>query len=416
MNFLQKNIGVILIFILGICFWFLGNQSLFGKNKQEISIHKEDIFASPKIDEAKEIIKKEYYHFDQKSKFDIENAMIQSIVWSLWDRHSSYFSPKEAKDFTEVLRWDFEWIWAVIDEHMKWIIIRKVFPLSPASKSWLQDGDILTRIGKESIVWLSVEQAVKKIRWPKWSQVEVTYLRGEKYIENTIFVTRDMIVIPSTQEKMLSWSLGYLEVAFFGDHTREEFQTSLQNLTASWAKGIILDFRNNGWGYLESAVDVLSFLLPDKVKAVTTRENDPKKTETLLTKKTKDTNENIPLVMIVNSLSASATEIVAWALQDYSRAIIVWEKSYGKWSVQSPFILQDGSILKVTIGKWYTPNDRGIDGSGITSDISIPLFDRDFTTRYDRQLEWAKKTLEELIKTKNYDTTIETMKQQDFTK
>ena len=124
-------------------------------------------------------------------------------------------------------------------------------------------------------------------------------------------MTRDTIIVPSTQEKILSGSIGYIEIAFFGEHTREEFRKSFQNLVSSGATGIILDFRNNGGGYLDSAVDVLSFLLPDKKEAVITRENDLKKTQTLFTRKTQNTNEKIPLVMIVNGLSASATEIVA---------------------------------------------------------------------------------------------------------
>lgn len=420
MIFLQKNRILFLIFIFGGVLGFFWNfySSWINSWEQNSNLIKgnEDVFTSKKIIEARRIIENEYYHFNEKTKEEIENAMISAMVWSLWDRHSTYFPPKEAKEFSEVLRWDFEGIWAVIDEHMKWIIIRKIFPSSPAEKAGLQDGDILTYVGNESLLWLTTEQAVKKIRWPKGSKTQITYLRGEKYSENKTEVTRDTIIVPSTQEKILSGSIGYIEIAFFGEHTREEFQKSFHNLISSGATWIILDFRNNWWGYLDSAVDVLSFLLPDKKEAVITRENDIKKTQILFTKKIQNTNEKIPLVMIVNGLSASATEIVAWALQDYSRSIIVWEKSYGKWSVQEPFILGDGSILKITIGRWYTPKDRGIDGNGISPDVPIPIFEKDFTNHYDRQLEWAKKVLETLIQTKNSQETIEKMKKEDFTK
>lgn len=423
MIFLQKNRILFLIFIFGGFLWFIWNSlyfwisSLQSWKKTSIqTIENEDVFSSKKIIDARKIIENEYYHFNEKTKEDIENGMISAMVWSLGDKHSTYFPPKDAKEFSEVLRGDFEGIWAVIDENLKWIIIRKIFPLSPASKAGLQDGDIMTHVGLESLIWLSTEQAVKKIRWPKWSKTKITYLRWEKYIESTVEVTRDTILIPSTQEKMLSGSLGYMEIAFFWEHTREEFQKSLQNLISSWATGIIMDFRNNGWGYLDSAVDVLSFFLPDNKEAVITRENDLKRTQILFTKNTKNTNKDIPLVMIINWLSASATEIVAWALQDYSRAIIIGEKSYGKWSVQEPFVLQDGSILKITIGRWYTPKDRGIDGNGISPDVGIPLFEKDFTNHYDRQLEWAKKILLDLIKSKSAKNTIDLMKKEDFTK
>ena len=192
---------------------------------------------------------------------------------------------------------------------------------------------------------------------------------------------------------------------------------SFNNLTNSGAKGIILDFRNNGGGYLDTAVDILSFLLPDKSVAVITRENKKNSQITLFTKQNKFTNTTLPVVMLINELSASATEITAWALQDFDRAIILGEKSYGKWSVQEPFALDDGSMLKITIGKWYTPKDRWIDGLGITPDVVIPILTKDFTNSYDRQFEWAKKALDLLIKNANsVEKTRSELKSVDFIK
>lgn len=426
MPFSQKNILFPLFFILG----FLSAVLLFGysswasssfvdKNQTTTttgSISKE-VFTSKKIQEAQSLIQKEYYHFSEKTKDDIENGVITSLVWSLGDKHSSYFTIKQAKDFSEVLRGDFDGIGALIDEDLKGILIRKVFADSPAEKSWLKAGDILTFVGWESMRWLSTEEAVKKIRGPKWSNVVVKYIRGESDIESEIQITRWTVLIPSSEGKMLTGSIGYIEVASFWEHTKEEFQKSLIDLTASGAQGLIIDFRNNGGWYLDTAVDILSFLLPEKSPAVITRENDPKKTETLLTIKNPYTNTSIPVVMLVNELSASATEITAWALQDYGRALIVWQKTYGKWSVQQPFTLSDGSILKITIGRWYTPKDRWIDGIGITPDILIPLLSKDFEKSYDRQFEWARRIMEILLKNENsVEKTKEAVKAIDFTK
>ena len=314
---------------------------------------------------------------------------------------------------------NFEGIGAVIDEHMKGIVIRKVFDTSPAKKSWLEDGDIILKVGNDSMLGMRADEAVKKIKWPKGSKVQITYIRWENAIPNTIEITRDTINIPSTQERMFTWAfldIGYIEVAFFWERTPEEFQKSLQKITASWAKAVVLDFRNNGWWYLDAAVDILSLLLPDHTLAVTTKENDPQKTESLYTKSNIYTNTSLPIIMIINNLSASATEIVAWALQDHKRAIIIGEQSYGKWSVQEPFILKDGSILKLTIAKWYTPEDKNIDNNGITPDILIPLFDRDFTARYDRQVENAKMILNTSLSTNmGREKVIEEMKKKDFT-
>lgn len=375
-----------------------------------------DIFSSPKIEEVKKVIEKEYYKFSLKKKEDIENGVITSLVSALGDKHSTYFPQKEAKEFSEVLRGDFEGIWAVIDEHMRGIIIRKVFPSSPAEKAWLWAWDIITHVGDVSLIGMSVEDAVKKIRWPKWSQAVLKFLHGDLFEEKSVTVTRDMILLPSTTEKMLTGSVWYIEVAFFWDHTTEEFRKSLENVIHSWATSIILDFRNNGWGYLDTSVDLLSLFLPSHQVAVRTRENHRESPEEYMTYMTEETNINIPLVIIVNSLSASATEIFAWALQDYGRAIIVGEKTYGKWSVQTPFVLEDGSILKLTIGRWFTPKDKSIDGNGITPDIVIPLFDRDFSQKFDRQLDGAYKIIQSLSGDKDTKKTIESFSGSDFSK
>lgn len=377
-----------------------------------------DVFSSPKIEQAKKIIKKEYYQFNEKSKKEIEDGMLQSIVESLWDKHSSYFNQKDAKEFKEVLRWDFEWIGAVIDRHMKGILIRKVFDTSPAKKAGLQDGDIILKVGKESMVWVSTEEAVKRIRWPKWSKVLIEYLRWQNEVK-TVEITRGTIMIPSVESKILSWStIGYIEVSFFGDNTTNEFTNGLLNLTKSWATSFILDFRDNGWGYLDTAVDLLSYFFKEDTLVVRTRENDPNKTEELKTHKTpKLFKENLPVVMLINNLSASATEIVAWAFQDYWRAVILWEKSYGKWSVQEPFVLDDWSILKITIGRWYTPKDQNIDKNGITPDIIVPLFESDYLEKNDRQLSAAKEVIELLSMTwSSVGGVIAQAKEKDFTK
>ncbi len=419
MSFVKQYL-YITILVIGILLW--SNIHSFWNSvnkKKETSISWSSVFSSDKIKNVEKIIQDEYYHFSQKSKEDIENWMITSLVESLWDKHSSYFPPKEAKEFSEILNGDFEGIWAVIDEHIRGIIIRKVFDTSPAKKAWLQAWDILLKVWDISMLGMSAEEAVKKIRWPKWSKIQMSYSRWEYSSIISTEVTRGTIVIPSTQEKMFTWAfldIGYIEVAFFWERTPEEFQKSLQKLTASWAKGIVLDFRNNGWWYLNASVDILSLLLPDYTLAVITKENDPKKAASLYTKSSKYTNTTLPIVMIINNLSASATEIVAWALQDHKRAIIVGEKSYGKWSVQEPFILDDWSILKLTIAKWYTPQDKNIDNNGITPDIFIPLFDRDFTARYDRQEENAKAIINTLLSTNNnHEKVIEEMKRKDFT-
>ena len=415
MPFAQKIIWLIFLFFSGYFSWVYFeslSDSPDWKNinplssiisSQGITLHA-SIFDSKKVQEAKQMIESQYYHFSEKRKEDIENQFITALVASVGDKHSSYFPPKVATEFKDSLRWDFEWIGAVIDENPRGIKVQKVFKNSPAEIGWLKKGDILTMIDTTRLVGMKTDIAVDKIRWPKWSKIIVKYIRWENNTENTTEITRDRVLIPSVQEKMLTWSIGYIEVAFFWEHTEDEFATSLKNITKSWAIGIILDFRNNPGGFLETAVHILSQILPPESKAVITRENDPKKDEILYTRWFLVPNTKTPIIMLVNGLSASASEIVAWALQDYGRAILIGGKTYGKWSVQTPFSMSDGSMLKLTIGRWYTPKDRWIDGEGITPDIMIPLKDEDYIKDYDRQLEWARRVMDEFLK-ENGNTT-----------
>ena len=399
------------------------NTVLTGNNTNSSTVSSEsmawiDVFTSPKIEQAKKIIGKKYYHFNEKTKQEIEDGVLESIVESLGDKHSSYFNPKDAKEFSEVLRWDFEGIGAVIDQHMKGIIIRKVFDTSPAKKAWLQEGDILVKVGSESMLWLPTDVAVKKIRWPKWSKVVIEYLRWNAEFK-TVEITRDTITIPSVQGAILSGStIGYIEVVFFWENTTQEFTKALEQVTQSGATSLILDFRDNGGGYLDTAVEILSYFFEEDTIVVRTRENDPKLTQELKTKKGKFVQKStLPVVMLINNLSASATEIVAWAFQDYGRAILIGEKSYGKGAVQEPFLLQDGSILKITVGRWYTPKDQNIDKNGITPDVIVPLFEADYTAKNDRQLNAAKEVVKLLWESGAvFETVLKEVKTKDYTK
>ncbi len=165
----------------------------------------------------------------------------------------------------------------------------------------------------------------------------------------------------------------------------------------SGAQGMILDFRNNGGGYLDTAVDLASIVLPERTPVVIIKQNDITKNETLFTKIGTKSNTTIPLIILINDYSASASEIFAGAMQDHGRALLVGEKSYGKWSVQEPFDLGDGSIIKITTARWYTPKDASIDEKGITPDISVILTNKDYENIFDRQLKAAELIIRDQI-------------------
>ena len=397
MNFLKN--GTILILLL---IWYtLGYFTFtFAQNK---TISNQDgtynILQSSKIQEAYTYLEKYYYGFHKKTNDEREDALIDALTKSLWDKHTSYFNPKDAQEFTESLSGDFEGIGAVIKEHPKGIQIMKVLEDSPAKKWWLLNGDIITKIWETSAVWLPTEDAVEIIRWPKWSTVVLQILSS--WEEKEVSIQRDRVVVPSVYSDTLTWTtIWYIEIGFFGANTTEEFITALDDLIKNEATGIIIDARNNGWGYLDSAVEISSTLLTPGQLVVETRGIRPSENMDYKTQKQTILNTKIPIVMIVNNMSASATEIVAGALQDYDRAIIIGQKTYGKWSVQEPFLLSDGSMMKITIAKWFTPLDRGIDEKWIDPDVVVDLRDEDYKNTYDRQLEWAKIILSDLIEKK----------------
>lgn len=403
-NVKMYRYGIIIFFIGWLLLGYVLNQynlidtldtPVIEDKKENLS--NEDIFASNKVQKTMNIIRKNSFGFDKKSSVDIEDAMLKSIVNGLGDKHSTYFTKKETTDFEEALRGDFEWIGAVINENPKGIKIMKIIVGSPAEKSWLKAGDIMTRVWDVNIVGKSTEDAVKVIRWPKWSKAEITYKRWEDNMDLHITVVRDKVNVPSVAEKMLPNNIWYIEVATFGEHTTNEFIKSWNILASSGAEWIILDFRNNGGGYLDTAVDLASIVLPQNSPVVIIKQNDIKKNEVLLTRPKTKNNTHIPIVVLINEFSASASEIFAGAMQDHGRGLLLGDKSYGKGSVQEPFDLGDGSLVKITTARWYTPKDTSIDEKGITPDIWLILTSKDYENIFDRQLKAAEIIIKDQI-------------------
>ncbi len=356
--------------------------------------------------EAYKIASDNYYGFDTVSEKDLVSGMIKGFVWAFGDKHSEYFNIDETKKFNEVLSGDFEWIGAVIEKNDFWVIIERIIAGSPAKEAWLLSGDIITKANSEELKSMSLTDAVSKIRGPADTTVTLEIIRPWEKELITKTVTRKKIDIPSVEWKMIDGtSIGYIALSIFGEKTADDFSRALTDLENKKATGIIIDLRDNGGGYLETAVSILSnFVEKDKV-LVTTKEKNPFFNRSYFSYG--NNGKVLPMVVLINENSASASEITAWALKDYNLAILVGQKSYGKGSVQQPFNLSDGSEIKVTVAKWYTPKDNIIDKIGINPDIEVKFANEDFENKYDRQLEEAKKVLNELIGNGNKQKTID---------
>ncbi len=347
-----------------------------------------------------------YYGFDTLSEKDLVSGMIKGFIGAFWDKHSEYFNIDETKKFNEILSGDFEGIGAVIEKSDYGVIIERIIAGSPAKESGLLSGDIITKANNEILKDITLTEAVSKIRGKADTTVALEIIRpGQKELITKI-VTRKRIDIPSVDGKIIEWTnIGYIALSIFWEKTAEDFSKILINLEDKNATGLIIDLRDNGGGYLETAVSILSnFIEKDKV-LVTTKEKNPFLNRSYFSYG--NSLKSLPIVVLINENSASASEITAGALKDYNLAILVWQKSYGKGSVQQPFNLSDGSEMKVTVAKWYTPKDNIIDKIGINPDIEVKFSSEDYEKKYDRQLEEAKKILLNFIKIGDKQKTVD---------
>lgn len=355
-----------------------------------------------------DIIKREYFDNNTINNNDLLEKSIYWLVEWLWDRHSSYLNKEENQSFNESLSWDFEWIGAVVEVHPLWVNIDRIIKWSPAKNYDLRTWDILISANWEKLEGLNLFEAVEKIKWPAWSKVVLEILREweESIIEKE--VVREKIKIPSVDIEFLDWEIAYISLNMFWDDTSSEFRKALDS--ARDTKWLIIDLRDNWWGYLISAVEILSEFIDNWENIVVTKYKDEKNNQYY-----KSINSweiyNWKIVVLINENSASASEITAWALKDYQKAIIVWKKSYGKWSVQEPFDLWDWSMLKLTVAKWFTPKWINIDDEWILPDIEIDFLEEDYINKYDRQKEESKKILKLFIEKKALNLTIDTYKE-----
>jgi len=406
----EKMLKIFVIFLTLL--WVSGCNNIIETKKEEFTVWK----TSEKLDltdfwEVYEIIEDEYYSSDTVSKEDLVRWAIAWMVEALWDQHSEFMNPEITEKFNEMLEWDFEGIGAVVEESPLWVKIERIFKGSPAKKFGVMSWDIIIKANEFDLQDLDLYDAVEKIKGPAGTKVVLTIIRAGEDDIIEIEVVRDKIQIPSVEEEVLDDTIWYIALNLYGQSTASEFKIALKNLENQNIEGLIIDVRDNGGGYLESAVDILSnFIAEWEVLVKTKYTNDIFNTNYY----SHNTGElfDWKIVVLINGNSASASEITAWALREYDKAILVWEKSYGKGSVQQPFDMEDGSLLKLTVAKWFTPKGRNIEEEWVEPDIEILFSDEDFENQYDRQLEEAKKILQLFIENETLWFTLESYEKQ----
>lgn len=322
---------------------------------------------------------------------------INGMMDALGDDHSSYMDPEDYKQANAGLEGEYEGIGAYVDTTTKYLTITSPMPGSPAERAGLKPGDQIVAIDGEDMTGIDAEVARLKVIGPANTVVRLTILREGEPELLEFSVTREKITIKSAAGEMLENDIAYIQVTTFGSKTTPELLATLTDLMAQNPKGIILDLRNNGGGFLQTSVEVTSQFL-EKGVVLYEQYGDGTRTTFEVTPGGLATDKSIPMVVLINEGSASASEIVAGALQDTSRAKIVGVISYGKGSVQNwiPLSGENGAV-RITIAKWLTPNENTIHQTGLTPDYEVEMTDEDRLAERDPQLDKAVEVLLEMI-------------------
>ena len=313
---------------------------------------------------------------------------IKGMVRSLDDPYTEFLNPAETKEFEQNLNGELEGIGAELTIKDQALVIVAPVKNSPAEKAGLQSGDIIFMVDGRIVADMTLFEAVMSIRGKKGTSVTLTIIRGSVPDPFEVAIVRDTVNIESVSAEDKGDGVFYISVNQFNDNTKPEFDAAVDKLITEKSNSLIIDLRNNGGGYLETAVDIVSHFVNEQGPVVTIKRKYSEDDESFhLTGR--PTLTEIPIVVLINGGSASASEIVAAALRDFDRAIVMGEKSFGKGSVQEVDMLDDGSSLRMTIAKWYTPKNVNIDETGLEPDIEVEYTDDHYAAGVDPQLDAA---------------------------
>ena len=332
-----------------------------------------------------------HYSRDNLDKAKMIDEATKALTKATWDKHTVYFPPVDTKDFNESLNGEYEWIGAYVDMEKPWVFkIVSPLPDSPAEDAWLKWWDIVTHVNKKEITEdQSIREIVSNIKWKSGTEVLLTIKRWTRVFD--VKVKRAHITIKEVEVKKLNNQTYYIRMKFFWPNISNEFKESLEVLkTDKKIKKIIFDLRWNWGWYLYQVSDILWHFVPKGEKTAVVKYYNNSQNYYSKWYSYIDFSK-YKLIFLENGWTASASEIFIWTVKDYfPEATIIWEKSYGKWSVQTIKSYRDGSSLKYTIARWYTwKTEIWIDWIWIVPDIEIHMESYWVEEKDDKQLQKA---------------------------
>ena len=370
-------------FLLYLLVFNLFFSALFAKNDLYEKI---DIFG-----EVLENIKKDYV--DDVNQSEIMDSAINGVLQSL-DPYSAYMSPELFKEMQTDTKGEFGGLG--IEIGMEAGVVKVISPIddTPAAKAGIKAGDYIVKIGKEQVQGKSLVEAVKLMRGPVGTSIDLTVRRKNVKKPLEFKIVRKIIEVQSVTSKIIGDEnkLGYIRLKSFNENSDKQFLKSVKKFEKNTKiKGYIFDLRNNPGGLLTQAINITDFFLEDG-EIVSTKGRKISETRKFFARKGDEVNGK-PIVVLINNGSASASEIFAGALKDHKRAIILGENSYGKGSVQSIIPLRNGGGMRLTISRYYLPSGKSISEVGVTPDIFVEEEGDDFliNSNKDNQLNYAIK-------------------------
>lgn len=405
--FKKSFVFFFVLFLIGMAYWSGfekgKNGSFLGSSGTESVLSPDEAIILNKTSQDKTIdfslfwkvwslLKDKYVDNKNLDAHALFYGAIKGMLAATGDPYTTFFDPKENAAFEEDISGTFEGIGAEMG--IKNEILTIIAPLdgTPAEKAGLLAGDKVIKIDDQATANMSLEEAVSKIRGAKGTEVKLTIFRDGDEETRDITVKRDVILVKSVRFEMKENAVAYIRISRFGDDTKKEFQDALRQTLDKKAKGLIIDMRNNPGGFLETAVDLASTMLPTG-KVVVMEENGAGERKEIKARGG-DVLSQVPTVVLINEGSASASEILAGALKDNrDNVTLVGKKSFGKGSVQELISVGKDTSVKITVARWLTPAGHQINTIGITPDIEVNLTKDDVDNKRDPQLDKALEVL-----------------------